>query len=104
MIKPQDLYGGVHVISPQLRVGIAVARLIREAVTANVHGDKAMVIGQVRTELPVPCEPTLRKAMDEQDWPPARSACLNKVELNATAARYAVIFHRSLVSLQKSLN
>ena len=45
VIESQSLDGGMNIISPQPRVCVAVARLIREAVTANVHGHKAVVIG-----------------------------------------------------------
>jgi hypothetical protein len=85
----------MDVISPQSRVSVAFARLIRKAVTPYIHRDKPVVSGQVGTHLPLPCKPTLRKAMDEHDGTPLCVARLNKVEPYATAACNLVILHHA---------
>jgi hypothetical protein len=59
VIKSESLYGRINIISPQLRVSVTLARFIRKAVTPYIHRDKPKVIGQVRTQLPSPREPTL---------------------------------------------
>ena len=93
MIELQNLYRRIDVISPQFRLSIALARLIRKAVTPHIHCDKSVVLGQVRVHLPTPREPTLRKAMDKHDGAPAWVARLDKVELCATTACDLVVFH-----------
>jgi len=98
VIKFQSLYGGINIISPQFRISVPLARLIRKAVAPHIHCDKAAIVGQVGTHLPVPCAPTLRKTMNEEDWAPACVAHLNvgrlnKVELYPTTTYDLVVLH-----------
>jgi hypothetical protein len=65
MIETQSLNHRVDVISPQHRVVVTLARLIRKTMTTHVHRDKPVIVGQIRASLPTPSEPTLREAVDE---------------------------------------
>jgi hypothetical protein len=48
-----------HVVCPEPRVVVAVARSIRPAVSAHVHRDEAIIVGEVRVELPTPAQRAL---------------------------------------------
>lgn len=60
---------------------------------SHIHRHKAVSIGQVRGHLPAPGEPTLRKAVDEENRTTTRVARLDDVELHASAPRDLMALH-----------
>src|ERR1700692_2054005 len=61
--------------------------------TSHIHGNKPIVIGQFRTHLSSPGEPTLRNAMDKYNWPSSRVALFSEVGRNAPPAGNHVTLH-----------
>jgi len=98
MIEIQSVYGYVDVISPQFRVGVALARLIGETVPPHIHCDKPVTLGEIRGQLPIPGEPTLGKAMNEHDRATLRVARLDEVELCPSTTRDSMTLHHVLLS------
>ncbi len=64
--------------------------------TAQVHGDESKVVGQVRAELPAPCQPALRKTMDEDDGATRCAPHFHHVERDAPGAHDSMILHDGL--------
>jgi hypothetical protein len=52
---------------------------------AQIHCHETVFPRQVRRQLSLPGEATLRKTMDEQDGPTSRIACFHEMNANASA-------------------
>jgi hypothetical protein len=91
MVKIECAYNGVDVVSPQFRISIALGRLARESMAAQVHRHESKGVSQVGAQLPTPAHAALRKAMDEHDGSALRVARFDRVQLNAAAPENRVV-------------
>ena len=84
------------VVDPQLAVGVVLGLEGRlgHAVTTQVVGDKAELVGERAVVLLCPAEMVLRPAVDEQDRRTVRRAPLAHVQSQPTAALHGVNLYR----------
>jgi hypothetical protein len=61
--------------------------------TAQIHCNKSIIIGQVRIQLPAPAAPTLRKTMNEKNWASLGVTCLDEMELSTSATNDSMTLH-----------